>query len=355
MGSHIRLRFVVCLGLLGMSSFVHANSPAAGRVAKVVGDVMRIDPQNVQKLLVAGDSFSVGDVVATGPEGRAKLVMSEGGNEVVLGRGTRLVIERAGSQARSSEVGTSLTLRQGQVRSVVKKKYSGSGRDVFEVRTPNAVAGVRGTTFLVSFDPKKFRSMLATEEGAVVWSSQGKQLLVAKGKFSTVSGKDISIPAAIESSPSVSSEVKEVKSEGSASGDESASTSDVAAKASEPVAQSSTTTFDSSGNEVVVETVEAPKSSGRAPASVGGEATAPVAAAPVANAPVSPPKAGMGSVEQKMALAKVPDASSSPAATSAPGGGMNMLKDQRSLQEQANFVKKNSDKLNPAVVSVPVK
>jgi|GEM_PF-2245655 len=358
MRAHIAARAIFCLGLLGVGAFAHADSAAAGRVVKVVGDVMRIDPQNGQKFLAVGDTFSVGDVLQTGPDARIKVVMSEGGNEVVLGRATRLLIERSGSLARNSETGTTLSLREGQVRSVVKKKYSGSGNDVFEVRTPNAVAGVRGTTFLVSFDQKKFRSLLATEEGAVVWSSQGKQLLVAKGKFSTVSGKDISMPTAIESSPSVSSEVKEVRSEAATDNGDSTSTSSGATSvASDPVAKSSTTTFDASGNEVVVETVEAPQNTTRAPASVAEAAPASSASTAVAAGPSGMPKASMGGVERKMALAKVPETASSPAAGSGPvaSGAADILKDQRGLQDQTTFVKKNSDKLNPAVVSAPVK
>ncbi len=224
--------------------------------------------------------------------------MSEGSNEVVLGSGTRLLIERVGSQARGGSSGTSLSLREGQVRSVVKKKYTGVAGDVFEVKTPNAVAGVRGTVFLVAFDQKKFRSLLATEDGAVIWRSQGKELLVAKGKFSTVTGKDILPATPLESNPGVNSELEDFKQQ------------DVSTESPEQGEDSATTQtsgFDAQGNEVVVEERPASSGSSRAPASLVGAA---IDATSMERAP-------MGAKEQKLALSKVPASSFQPVESTA--------------------------------------
>jgi hypothetical protein len=324
--------------LLLTTAIAEAAPRVAGRVVRVVGDVIRIDLKSAQKKLVVGDAFSEGDVIATGPDGRAKLLMSEGNNEVVLGAHTRLVIERVGSQARSSKSGTTLSLREGQVRSVVKKKYTGIDEDVFEVKTPNAVAGVRGTVFLVSFEPKSYRSLLATEEGSVVWRSQGREILVAKGKFSTVIGSKILPASLIDSSPDVSSEVKDMKSEAPRNS-EGVSVEDVGADSA-----GVTTGFDADGNEVVLE--KAPETGGRAPASIGGE---PVDS-PASSTSGRP---AMGGEEQKLALTNVSTGPAPIGPTVAPVS-TDFQKSQQGLLDQADFAKKNTNTLNPASVSIPI-
>jgi hypothetical protein len=321
-----------------LAGYAHAAPRVAGRVIRVVGDVLLIDLKNTQKKLIVGDAFSEGDVIATGPSGRAKLLMSEGNNEVVLGAHTRLVIERVGSQARSSASGTTLSLREGQIRSVVKKKYTGLDGDVFEVKTPNAVAGVRGTVFLVGFDPKTFRSLLATEEGAVVWRSQGKELLVSEGKFSTVIGNQVLPATMIDSSPDVSSDVKDMKSEAPRDS-EGVSVEDMGSDSA-----GVTTGFDADGNEVVLE--KAPESGGRAPASVGVEAVDSSTSA-------SGGRVSMGGEEQRLALTNVSTAPAPIGVTVAPVAS-DLQRSQQGLQDQADFVKKNSTTLNPASVSIPI-
>ncbi len=325
--------------LLVLTTFAAEAVPrVAGRAVRVVGDVIRIDLKNTQKKLAAGDAFSEGDVIATGPDGRAKLLMSEGNNEVVLGSRTRLVIERLGSRARSGTSGTTLSLREGQVRSVVKKKYTGLDGDIFEVKTPNAVAGVRGTVFLVAFDPKSYRSLLATEEGAVAWRSQGREILVAKGKYSTVIGSKILPASMIESSPEVSSEVREMKtdnprdSEGASVEDSSNDSAGV------------TTGFDADGNEVVLE--KAPETGGRAPASIGGESVDSTASS-------TGGRVSMGGEERRLALTNVSTGPAPIGPTVAPVAS-DLQKSQQGLLDQADFVKKNSNTLNPASVSIPI-
>ena len=321
-----------------------AQDKVAWRVVRVVGEVMRISPQGQTKAAVAGDNFSEGDVIATGAEGRAKLVMIEGKNEVVLGSRTRLVIERAGSQARGAASGTTLSLTEGQVRSSVNKKYSGEGGDVFEVKTPNAVAGVRGTVFLVSFDRKTARSLLATEEGAVAWSSQGRKILVPKGQFSAVMGQEILPPRAIESNPDVSADVKKMKTEEAPK--KESQLNDVPGDSS---SKNGATSFDKQGNEVVVVESDSSSSKSRAPASVREQSSV---AAPASGGSAGAPRPTIGSEEQKVAMSKT-----KPGPNRAEPGvprPKDILKDQKAIREQTNFVRENSGKLNPAVVVVPL-
>jgi hypothetical protein len=70
-------------------------------------------------------------------------------------------------------------------------KYSGKGSDVFEVKTPNAVAGVRGTIFTTRFSDQTMKTEVGTERGLVFVSSPGNSsrgVLVPKGQFSALAG-----------------------------------------------------------------------------------------------------------------------------------------------------------------------
>ncbi|MEO5666816.1 MAG: FecR family protein, partial [Bdellovibrionota bacterium] len=119
-------------------------------------------------------------------------------NEIVLGSNTSLVIERAGA----TKPGTELSLRQGTVRSSVNRKYSGKDGDIFEVKTPNGVAGVRGTIFNVAYDSKKNMTQVFTERGAVAVTNlaagpTAKPTMVKAGMFSEVSKTSEPTPAVV--------------------------------------------------------------------------------------------------------------------------------------------------------------
>jgi hypothetical protein len=211
--------------VFGLNAFAFA-ADTAGVIVKLKGDVKIERGKGAAAGAVEGDKFYVGDTFITGGDGRAKLRFAEGGpngkNEVVISSASRLFIEKAGS-AGSGKSGTSLALESGAIRSNVKKKYSGEGEDVFKVRTPNAVAGVRGTIFMMSFDSKTKVSALATQQGKVIFTMAGNSKAVSANQ--AIKGTPES-PGKVEenrSPASVSKEFKELESEDSGSGDSSKS------------------------------------------------------------------------------------------------------------------------------------
>jgi len=181
---------LVITGLLAYSGLAFAADPA-GLIVKLKGAVTIEGGKAGKKPAVEGDKFFVGDTFVTGGDGRVKLRFAEGGpagkNEVVIASSSRLFIEKAGSQA-SGKSGTSLALTEGSIRSNVKKTYSGEGEDVFKVRTPNAVAGVRGTIFLMNFDKKSQASTLLTQKGKVEFAIGATKSMVGAGQAITGKG-----------------------------------------------------------------------------------------------------------------------------------------------------------------------
>jgi hypothetical protein len=232
-----------------------------------------------------GAPFYVGETIQTKSDGRVKLKFAEGGNEVVLGSGTTLVIRKAGTGSGPS--GTDLALEQGQLRSNVKRRYSGEDGDTYEVRTRNAVAGVRGTIFVASFDAAKGVSAIITEKGLVSVASiktvappagaganaapsveLGAPIAVSPGQVTTVEGaRPPAAPAPLASKPELKQMVESLDSDKSASSD-SSSSKDKGGAAPAKTAQVEETPL-------TREPVVAKKEDGRTPASTGSDSSSP--------------------------------------------------------------------------------
>jgi trimeric autotransporter adhesin len=274
-----------------------ASPPEAGKIVLVKGDVFILSAKD--KSVVAdpsgkrgrstqkGAAFFEGETIQTKDGARVKLLFVEGGNEVVLGSSTSLVVERAGA----SKSGTELSLNQGTVRSSVNRKYTGESGDIFEVKTPNSVAGVRGTVFNVAYDSKKNTTQVFTERGSVAVTSvaagaKGKPILVSAGMFSEVKKSETpSAPAAAPASmiESMSPETKEESSTSSSSNSEAAPANSAGESASNTKSEEAKPAAAAPAAEVKKE--EGPavalapqpadstsKPDNRAPASVGPEA-----------------------------------------------------------------------------------
>lgn len=191
---------------------VEASDKVAGKIELVKGEVYILDAKSKVvadvegkrgRFVKAGAPFYEGETVQTKDSGRVKLAFLEGNNMVVLGTNTSLLIERA--SGKSGESGTDLRLARGEVRSQVNRKYSGEGQDVFQVKTANAVAGVRGTVFTTVF--KEGKTDVFTEKGAVMVSNGAGvgAVLVKVGSFTSMSSSTPTptAPAPIADNPTL--------------------------------------------------------------------------------------------------------------------------------------------------------
>jgi len=114
---------------------------------------------------VNGMAVQMGDEVRTGAGGRVSLTFQDG-TVLSAGEQSRLVIDQQvfGGDAEPSRA--AFRLLQGLVRSVVTAYYAQPG-SVFEIDTPTAVAGVRGTEFIVAYDPVADSSEIIGVHGRV--------------------------------------------------------------------------------------------------------------------------------------------------------------------------------------------
>jgi hypothetical protein len=128
-----------------------------------------------------------GDVVSTGADSRAKIVMSDR-NVFNISTDTKITINKYENDSTTGVKNVEIDLSKGKVRSNVEQKYDGE-KSQFMIKTPTAVAGVRGTQFLTSFDPATRRTEIVTFKGAVALSLPGSSappVIVKKGETSSV-------------------------------------------------------------------------------------------------------------------------------------------------------------------------
>ena len=144
-------RILIIFSLLLMfccAAVSHAASIGALRGVTGTVDILR----NGKLPAIAaknGDPVSPGDLVRTKANGHAEIAYHDG-TTLTLAPGTRLDIGEHFSGKNPS--GGEVKLARGKIQAIVdlSKSPGQPGMKKFDVRTPNAIAGVRGTNFFVS-------------------------------------------------------------------------------------------------------------------------------------------------------------------------------------------------------------
>lgn len=114
------------------------------------------------------------DYIETGADGKLKIKFKDD-NVVNLTPDSKLTIEEHAFDPAKGNKKTLLNLIYGKVRSSVKQSYN--GENYYEIKTKTAVAGVRGTDFVVSYrddEKNKIESTVQTISGSVVLSDVKK-------------------------------------------------------------------------------------------------------------------------------------------------------------------------------------
>jgi type II secretory pathway pseudopilin PulG len=94
-----------------------------------------------------GMGLTQGDTIKTGSNGKVTLEVNED-KEMKIGANTQLMISELVQSLRNNADKSSFNLKAGQVYTKVKSQLSPGAK--YEIRTPTAVMGVRGTQFFVS-------------------------------------------------------------------------------------------------------------------------------------------------------------------------------------------------------------
>lgn len=140
------------------------------------------------------------DKIITGANSRAKIVMSDR-NVIHVSPNTSFLIKTYTNSG--SEKNVELKLEKGKIRNNVENRYDGD-KNKFLIKTPTAVAGVRGTQFITSYKSATKTTEVVTLKGRVSFSSVGPKgqvlssVMVNKGfRSATSQGGKVEAPKSI--------------------------------------------------------------------------------------------------------------------------------------------------------------
>lgn len=175
------------LGILATCSALTSATASATEDGKVVlaRGTVTVRTNDGARDAVPGTTLSEGDQVQTGSDGTVRLLIA--GNAVVdLAAGTSMVMTRSSSSGEK----TRLKLWSGRLWARVSKLF---GSSEFEVEGPNAVAGVRGTEFVVEVAADGSTDINVIDGAVAVNNRDGgpQQLLGAGDHLGAATGREL--------------------------------------------------------------------------------------------------------------------------------------------------------------------
>lgn len=173
------------------SSRVSREAVVAGKIINISGIASLIRGTGPVEKPREGLTVYVGDRVETKADGKVKIELKDQ-SEMIVAANSNVRIENVNVNEESKTRQITLNLITGKVRARVQKKLEAGNE--FKVKTRTAVAGVRGTDFVASFNPgeKEWVSEVRTFEGLVHLENVQKQ---APGLPSALPSKSVDIPA----------------------------------------------------------------------------------------------------------------------------------------------------------------
>jgi len=175
----------------------------AGRVTEIEGTVQAVHADGQSDLLKLDAKVYVGDRVQTGPKGKARVLLRDD-SLLTLASNTRIEINELVYKPQQNLRSSVFSLFEGKMMSVVGGWFSGAEeKSHWEVRTPTAVAGVRGTTLVteVQGSGKDARSTFAGLSGLIgvraLADAQGRIISLQPNYFTTVPAGSLASDAAV--------------------------------------------------------------------------------------------------------------------------------------------------------------
>ena len=143
-----------------------------------------------------GTTIAVGDQIRTDAGGRVRIVFQDG-SVLNIGTNTQVSIEQQSTDTDKGIWSSRFRLLKGRIRPLVGDYYQKPGA-LSEIETPTAITGVRGTEFIMTYDPVGDVSQVVGVTGTVavhsvmdrrrrrgVMITADQLTVVARGKFPT--------------------------------------------------------------------------------------------------------------------------------------------------------------------------
>lgn len=142
----------------------------SGMMMVVKGDIKVTSKDGKTVAAKVGKKIMAGDTILSGPNSRAKIVMADK-NVINISPDSKIVIEKYENNGKDKK-NVELNVVYGKLRASVEQKYDGD-KSKFNVKTPTAVAGVRGTDFITGYNPSTKSSQIITFTGSVAVGTAG--------------------------------------------------------------------------------------------------------------------------------------------------------------------------------------
>ncbi|MEK7355381.1 MAG: FecR family protein, partial [Bdellovibrionota bacterium] len=165
-------KFAVVLLGLALGSLAAARAEAACGTFEVAKGDIKVQSAGKVVPVSTGGKICAGDTVIAGLDSRAKIKFADG-NELNISPDSKIVIEDYQFNKDDNKKKVLLNILKGKVRATTREEnmYNDKAKDgqanTFQIRTKSAVAGVRGTDFLTSYEPKTNKTGVVTFKGNV--------------------------------------------------------------------------------------------------------------------------------------------------------------------------------------------
>ncbi len=158
------------------------RQPQPARATSVAGSVQLISASTGLKIPLDEDTLiRAGDEILSA-SGTATVELANG-SEIRISPNSRLIFNRLTQYGKAGMVDTRLRLERGEIHTRVKPVMEGGAR--FEIKTPSAVAAVRGTAFALQTSPEG--TSLQVTEGKVDFGAPGKTRRIPAGYGASLS------------------------------------------------------------------------------------------------------------------------------------------------------------------------
>lgn len=166
--------------LLTFLNYLPAQAQKVSGVMMVVKGDIKVTVGGKTEPAKVGRKVSAGDIIVSGPDSRAKIVMADK-NVINVSPDSKIVIEKYENDGKDKK-NVELNVVYGKVRASVEQKYDGE-KSKFNIKTPSAVAGVRGTDFMAGYNPQTKVTQVVTFSGTVAVGLPGPSGTIQNAVF----------------------------------------------------------------------------------------------------------------------------------------------------------------------------
>lgn len=162
---------------------------AIGWVTSKSGEVnvSSSDAPEIKPLALSQEVF-LGQTIATGSKSAARLLL-KGDNVITISENSKLKLTQYLVSPQKTE--SSFELLVGRIRAAVSARLLAQRGDFFEIRTRNAVAGVRGSQLGVSYDADNNQTQAGCGAGDCYMTFGGQTISIPVGQIITAVGNQL--------------------------------------------------------------------------------------------------------------------------------------------------------------------